>query len=329
MSERPSLLPSYIALHRSGELRRRAELAMAGLRRCAVCPRHCGVNRLEGQVGFCRAGAEPVVASWNLHPWEEPPISGTRGSGTIFFSYCTARCIFCQNYPISQLGVGRQYTTRQLADMMLELQERGAHNINLVTPTHFVPQFLEALEMAAGDGLTLPIVYNTSGYETVKTLRLLDGVVDIYLPDAKYADDEVARAVSSFASYVAANRAALQEMFRQVGDQLILDENGLLRRGMIIRHMVLPGGLAQSAQVFRWIAEHLSPHVHVSVMNQYFPAHKALDHPLLGRKITEAEYEEAVDAFFEAGLHNGWMQECELDEAGELEDDVKKLTISA
>lgn len=315
MSETTFPLPSYVALHRSDELRRRAQAAMAGLRHCTLCPRRCGMNRLAGQVGFCRAGAEPMVASWNLHPWEEPPISGTRGSGTIFFSHCTARCIFCQNYPISQLGVGRRCTTRQLADMMLELQERGAHNINLVTPTHFVPQFLEALELAASDGLILPIVYNTSGYETVETLRLLDGVVDIYLPDAKYADDEVARAISSFAGYVAANRAALQEMFRQVGDVLVLDEAGILRRGMIIRHMVLPGGLAQSTQVFRWIAENLSPHVHMSVMNQYFPAHKALTHPVLGRKITAEEYTEAIEAFFDAGLHNGWMQECELDEA--------------
>ncbi|MGQ9518251.1 MAG: radical SAM protein [Anaerolineae bacterium] len=315
MNETPFTIPSYVALHRSGELRRRAEQAVASLHHCTLCPRRCGVNRLAGQVGFCRAGAEPMVASWNLHPWEEPPISGTRGSGTIFFSHCTARCIFCQNYPISQLGVGRRCTTRQLADMMRELQERGAHNINLVTPTHFVPPFLEALELAAGDGLTLPIVYNTSGYDTVETLRLLDGVVDIYLPDAKYADDEVARAISSFAGYVAANRAALQEMFRQVGDALVLDEAGILRRGMIIRHMVLPGRLAQSAQVFHWIAKNLSPHVHVSVMNQYFPAHKALEHPVLGRKITEEEYAAAIEAFFDAGLHNGWMQECELDEA--------------
>lgn len=310
--------PSYVGLHESGELGRRAEEAMTSLRACRICPRICGANRLEGEVGYCGAPAEPVVASWNLHPWEEPPISGTRGSGTIFFTYCTARCLFCQNYPISQLGVGRHVSTGQLAEMMLELQERGAHNINLVTPTHFVPQFLAALDAAAGQGLRLPIVYNTSGYETRETLRWLEGVVDIYLPDAKYADEGEARQLSGFRHYVAVNRAALEEIFRQVGDELVLDEAGLARQGMIIRHLVLPRGLAGSPEVFRWIATHLSPQVHVSVMNQYFPAHRALGHAVLRRKVSPAEYEVAVEAFFDAGLQRGWMQECELEEEEEM-----------
>ncbi|HIC93534.1 MAG TPA: radical SAM protein [Anaerolineae bacterium] len=184
------MYPSYLELHRSGELKGRIERAQAMLAECRLCPRECGVDRLKGEQGFCRAGAEPIVASWNIHPWEEPPISGTRGSGTIFFSGCTGRCLFCQNYPISQLGVGNAVSVQRLAEMMLELQDRGCHNINLVTPTHFVPQILAALELAIEGGLRLPLVYNTSGYERVETLELLDGVVDIYLPDAKYADDD-------------------------------------------------------------------------------------------------------------------------------------------
>ena len=305
------MYPTYLELHRSGELKRRIERAYAMLSQCRLCPRECGVDRLRGERGFCRAGAEPIVASWNVHPWEEPPISGTRGSGTIFFSGCTGRCLFCQNYPISQLGVGNTVSVQQLAEMMLELQDRGCHNINLVTPTHFVPQILAALERAIEGGLRLPLVYNTSGYERVETLQLLDGVVDIYLPDAKYADDETARRLSGFVRYVEANRAALREMFRQVGDELVLDGEGIARRGLIVRHLVLPEGLAGTGEVLRWIAENLSPRVHVSLMDQYFPAHKAVGHPVLGRKITAEEYAEALRAFEEAGLTNGWMQEHE------------------
>jgi len=305
------MYPTYLELHRSGELKRRIERAYAMLAECRLCPRECGVDRLRGERGFCRAGAEPIVASWNVHPWEEPPISGTRGSGTIFFSGCTGRCLFCQNYPISQLGVGNTVSVQQLAEMMLELQDRGCHNINLVTPTHFVPQILAALELAIEGGLRLPLVYNTSGYERVETLQLLDGVVDIYLPDAKYADDETARRLSGFVRYVEANRAALREMFRQVGDELVLDGEGIARRGLIVRHLVLPEGLAGTPEVLRWIAENLSPRVHVSLMDQYFPAHKAVGHPVLGRKITAEEYAEALRAFEEAGLTNGWMQEHE------------------
>jgi len=282
------------------------------LSHCALCPRECGINRLRGERGFCGSGEEPVVASWNLHRWEEPPISGTRGSGTIFFSHCTGRCLFCQNYPISQLGVGNVVTTGDLADIMLELQDRGAHNINLVTPTHFVPQIILALLKAVPRGLHLPLVYNSSGYENEGTLRLLEGVVDVYLPDAKYADDSIARELSGFVEYVTHNRAALLEMYRQVGDHLLLDEKGIAVRGVIIRHMVLPGGMAGTGAVMRWIADHLSPHVHVSIMDQYFPAHKAVGHPTLGRKITPEEYQSAFEALDEAGLENGWLQEHEL-----------------
>jgi putative pyruvate formate lyase activating enzyme len=311
----PAARPSYVQLQASGELPRRIERAYEILHHCTLCPRDCGVDRLADERGYCRAGAEPVVASWNVHPWEEPPISGTRGSGTIFFTHCTARCLFCQNYPISQLGVGQQVTVQRLAEMMLELQARGCHNINLVTPTHFVPQILAALVPAMEGGLHLPLVYNTSGYDAVETLRLLDGVVDIYLPDAKYADDAVARRLSGFRGYVEANRAALREMYRQVGHELQLDENGLAVRGMIIRHMVLPAGLAGTERVLAWIARELSPFVHISLMAQYFPAHKAVGDPALGRRITHEEYLQALTAFDELELERGWRQEyCEADE---------------
>ena len=254
-------------------------------------------------------GAEPVVAAWNVHFGEEPPISGNHGSGTIFFSGCTGRCLFCQNYPISQLGVGQPITVQRLAGLMLELQERGCHNINLVTPTHFVPAILRALLVAARRGLNIPIVYNTSGYESVATLQLLEGAVDIYLPDAKYADEQAARELSGFRGYVAANRAALQEMLRQVGPDLTLDEQGVGQRGMIVRHMILPNGLSQTAAVLAWIASALSSKVHVSLMSQYFPAHRALTHPDLNRKINATELEAALAALDNAGLENGWLQE--------------------
>lgn len=289
----------------------RARAAQAALQSCNVCPHVCGVDRTAGRQGVCRVGAEPVIASWNIHLWEEPPITGARGSGTIFFSGCTGRCRFCQNYPISQLGYGNTVSIDRFAEMMLELQGRGAHNINFVTPTHFVPQILAAVDRAAGQGLHVPLVYNTSGYDTVETLRLLEGVIDIWLPDAKYADDAVARRISGFPRYVAHNRAALREIYRQVGAELVLDEHGIARRGMIIRHLVLPGGLAGTADVMRWIAAELSPLVHVSIMDQYFPAYKVLDDPMLGRKITSEEYEAALEAFDAAGLENGWLQEHE------------------
>lgn len=303
------MVPSYMLLYRSGKLEHRAAQAQEMLASCTLCPRACHVNRLRGEEGFCRSGAEPKVASYNLHIWEEPPISGTRGSGTIFFSGCTARCIFCQNYPISQLGVGKVISTARLAEMMCQLQKRGAHNINFVTPTHFVPAILAALPLAIARGFRLPLVYNTSGYESVTTLRLLENIIDIYLPDAKYADDKIARQISGFPDYVKVNRAALREMFRQVGEDLILDDAGIAVRGMIIRHMLLPHDLSGTKAVLQWIATALSPRIHISLMDQYFPAHRAVHDPVLGRKVTTAEYAAALDAFDAAGLERGWTQD--------------------
>ncbi len=303
--------PGYRALYRSGELARRARAALADLSACRLCPHGCGVDRTADERGVCGMGSRPVIASWYAHPWEEPPISGVRGSGTIFFSGCTGRCRFCQNYPISQYRYGNEVTCERMGDIMLDLQAHGCHNINFVTPTHFAAHILAATDYAAGRGLHIPLIYNTSGYETVETLRLLEGVIDIWLPDAKYADDAVARRLSGFPNYVAHNRAALREMFRQVGGVLLLDEAGLARRGMIIRHMVLPADLAGTAEVLRWIAAELSPHIWVSLMDQYFPAYKAVNDPVLGRKITPEEYEAALTAFDAAGLEQGWLQEHE------------------
>ncbi len=301
--------PSYRRLYRSGELRARAETAGQSLAACTLCPHLCKANRLAGERGVCRMTASPVVASWNAHHWEEPPVSGTRGSGTIFFSGCSGRCCFCQNYPISQLCHGNTMDAAGLARIMLELQNRGCHNINFVTPTHFVPQILEAVDLASARGLRLPLVYNSSGYDRVDTLRLLDGVFDIFLPDAKYADETIARQVSGYPGYVAHNRAALREMFRQVGEDHQLDEQGVLQRGMIVRHLVLPHDLSGTADVLAWIAAELSPRLHVSLMDQYFPAHRALSHPLLSRKLLPEEYDRACAAFDAAGLENGFCQD--------------------
>ncbi|MEA5115282.1 MAG: radical SAM protein [Geobacteraceae bacterium] len=298
----------YLDFYQSGELRDRVRRAYARLKSCDLCPHECRVNRMAGETGFCRAGLKPRVASANVHNGEEPPISGTRGSGTIFLSYCTLRCRFCQNYPISQLGNGEGITTVELARRMLKLQGQGVHNINFVTPGHFLPQILAALFLAIPRGFRLPIVWNTSGYEKVDALRLLEGIVDIYLPDMKYADEEPAVRFSSAPGYRHFNRAAILEMFRQVG-HLQVDDDGIAVKGLIIRHLVLPEGAAGSRETLRWIAENLGTETHIALMNQYFPAYEAREIPGLGRRITDEEYAEAVDALEEFGLENGWVQE--------------------
>ncbi len=258
----------------------------------------------------------------NLHLWEEPPVSGTRGSGTIFFSGCTLKCIFCQNYPISQLGVGRAMSIEDLATGMLDLQDKGAHNINLVTPTHHVPAVVRAVLSAASRGLEIPLVYNTSGYESVDTLRLLDGIIDIYLPDIKYSDPEAAKKYSGAVDYVSYNREALVEMWRQVGP-ILTDAQGIAVKGMMVRHLVLPENISGASECLSFLAGQLgpprktatnpaggptAPQVWVSLMNQYFPAHKGLTSPPLDRKITEEEYEAAFAALTQLGLLNGFVQ---------------------
>jgi putative pyruvate formate lyase activating enzyme len=299
---------SYFELYRSGELARRIKEAYVRLASCDLCPHNCRVNRLAGEVGRCGSGKIPRIASANIHRGEEPPISGTKGSGTIFLSGCTLNCRFCQNFPISQLRNGTDLTVGELADKMVGLQKKGAHNINFVTPTHFTPQILASLYLAIRKGFNLPLVWNTSGYERVDTLRLLDGVVDIYLPDMKYASDEEAVRLSGAKGYREANRAAVAEMLRQVG-HLECDDDGIGRRGMIIRHLVLPEGRAASVETLPWIAENLGEETHIALMSQYFPAHVAAQTPGIERRITAEEYAEAVEALEEAGLENGWVQE--------------------
>jgi len=301
--------PGYMRLHREGRLSGRAAAMRRLLSRCVMCPRRCRVDRSRGELGVCGTGSGIEIAAVGIHLWEEPPISGTRGSGTVFFSGCALRCVFCQNYPISQMGVGRGFSARELAEAMLELQAGGAHNINLVTSTHQMAGFLEALVLAVPLGLRVPIVYNTSGYETEETLRLLNGIVDIYLPDIKYSDPRTALRYSGCADYVAFNRRALLEMWRQVGP-LQTNGDGVACRGMMVRHLVLPADAAGTRGSFAFLAEHIGPELWVSLMNQYFPAHKALNLPPLDRKVTDEEYGDAFRVLSELEFENGFTQTC-------------------
>jgi putative pyruvate formate lyase activating enzyme len=299
---------NYQDLYKTGELTRRIKAGYHRLKSCDLCPHACGVNRLAGQLGKCGAGSTARIASANIHRGEEPPISGTRGSGTIFLSGCTLSCRFCQNFPISQQHNGTDLTVGQLAEKMVGLQKRGAHNINFVTPTHFTPQILASLYLAIRKGFNLPLVWNTSGYERLDTLLLLDGVVDIYLPDMKYIDDEEAVRLSGAKGYKEINRQAVVEMLRQVG-HLECDKEGIGKRGVIIRHLVLPEGRAGSVETLPWIAENLGEETHIALMSQYFPAHVAPQTQGIERRITAEEYGEAVEALEDAGLENGWVQE--------------------
>lgn len=300
------------------DIKQRVEKAYALLESCQVCPRKCGVNRLKGEKGLCGMGKDPKVASCNVHNGEEPPISGTKGSGTIFFSGCNLRCIYCQNFPVSQSRNGKEITPQQLADMMLQLQSKGCHNANFVTPTHFVPQILKALSFAWDKGFDLPLVYNTSGYDSLESLRLLDSIIDVYLPDMRYSENEIARKLSSVEDYVEVNRKAIREMFKQVGN-LVTDERGIAKKGLIVRHLILPNGLAGTEETFRYIKQELCGEVYVSLMDQYFPSFKAEECVSINRKITPEEYESAVESFFESGLSKGWMQERVKHEARRVE----------
>jgi len=298
--------PAYVLL---GErrLKERAHAARELLSPCGLCPRKCGVDRLGGEPGFCKTGQNAVVSSRNLHHGEEPPISGYRGSGTIFFTYCNLRCVFCQNYPISQMGVGDETDSEDLADMMLSLQDSGAHNINFVTPSHVLAAILDALVIALRKNLKIPLVYNSGGYDSLEELRLLDGVVDIYMPDAKYSDNKVAKRLSGAEDYVEVNRAALKEMHRQVG-VLEMDERGVARKGLLIRNLVLPEDLAGSEDFMRFLAEEVSTDTYISLMSQYFPANKAALYPEIDKPINRDDYRRALRAMEQHGLHNGYIQ---------------------
>jgi putative pyruvate formate lyase activating enzyme len=291
----------YLKLHRAGSLVRRAEEALAILESCRLCPRMCGVNRLKGEMGFCRTGRRAIVASYNAHFGEESPLVGRYGSGTVFMSSCNLLCSFCQNYEISHLMEGHELGADHIAAVMLDLQKRGCHNINFVTPTHVVPQILEAVAVAVPMGLKVPLVYNCGGYENVDTLRLLEDVFDIYMPDFKFWDDKWAERFCSAPGYREAACAALLEMHRQVGD-LVMDEDGIALRGLLVRHLVMPAGVSGTANVMRFIASRISPATYVNVMDQYRPCGKAVGDDLIGRRLTAGEYREAVAAAHDAGL---------------------------
>lgn len=293
---------AYVTLLRSGELKRRVAEAYARLEACDICARECGVNRRLGadQAG-CHTGERAWVSSYGPHFGEETPLVGSAGSGTIFFTWCNLRCQFCQNYEISQSGDGREVEPEQLATMMLDLQAQGCHNINLVSPSHVVPQILAGLLIAAQAGLDLPLVYNTGGYDSLKTLALLDGVVDIYMPDMKYANADTARLYSKVGNYPATNQAAVKEMHRQVGD-LAVDRRGVALRGLLVRHLVLPAGLTGTAEIVRFLRDQVSVHTYINVMQQYRPCYRARELPPLDRPITHQEYAEAIHLAEEAGL---------------------------
>jgi putative pyruvate formate lyase activating enzyme len=295
--------PAYLKLHESGALRQRAERALDELADCTLCPRNCHVDRRADKFAVCKTGRYAVVSSHFPHFGEEDCLRGWNGSGTIFFGWCNLRCVFCQNYDTSWEGQGHTVKEDELAAMMLRLEERGCHNINFVTPEHVVPQILEALPLAVERGLRLPLVYNTSAYDSLDSIELMDGVVDIYMPDFKFWDPEMARHYSKARDYPEAARRAIQRMHEQVGD-LVLDENGLALRGVLLRHLVMPGGIAGTRDILEWVARELGPNTYVNVMAQYYPAGKvsATAYADINRHITASEYEQALAAARAAGL---------------------------
>jgi putative pyruvate formate lyase activating enzyme len=299
----PSFTPAYLDRLRSGTLDTRVEEALDHLTECDLCPRYCRVDRRDSFKGaLCHTAAQTVVHSYGRHHGEEDPLRGTHGSGTIFFSWCNLRCVYCQNWDISQKEIGREVSADELAGMMLELQVMGYHNINLVSPSHVVAQVISAVAIAANKGLQLPLVYNTGGYDSLEALRLLEGIVDIYMPDMKYADPETARCYSRARDYVTFNRAAVKEMHRQVGD-LVLDKNGIARRGLLVRHLVLPGDLAGTAELMEFLAREVSADTYVNLMDQYRPCYRAERYSPLDRSPKYEEYEQALATARRAGLH--------------------------
>ncbi|MBL7130878.1 MAG: 4Fe-4S cluster-binding domain-containing protein [Candidatus Omnitrophica bacterium] len=302
------MYPSYLEAYTNGRLNKKIEEAFSLLESCSLCPRKCGINRMGDEKGFCQTGKLARVFSFMPHYGEEPVISGLRGSGTIFFSGCNMACVYCQNYEFSQTSKGTEVDPVTLAKFMIKLQELKCHNINLVTPTHVMPQILKALSIAISRGLRLPLVYNTGGYELPEVIRLLEGIVDIFLPDMRYADNEAALRYSNAKNYPEYNQAALREMYKQVGTAQI-DEQDLIKRGLIIRHLVLPNNIAATRKIMRFIAQKISPQTYISLMSQYFPCYKAAQFPELSRRISEEEYKTAEEAMLETGLQNGWIQQ--------------------
>jgi putative pyruvate formate lyase activating enzyme len=307
--------PAYVALLESGELEARVERLYALLASCTVCPRNCRNDRLEDVLASCASGLHPVVSSYTAHFGEEPVLSGSRGAGNVFFGNCNLRCVYCQNWQISQDWKTQrvnEVTVERLSDMLIELQDRGCHNIGFVSPTHYAPQMAKAILLAARAGLRLPIVYNTNAYDSVEVLRLLDGIVDVYLPDFKYADSAAGWLYSKVPDYPERSREALVEMYRQKGSTLVYGEDGLLKSGLLVRMLVLPNGVAGVGESLQWIAESLSARVAISLMAQYYPIHRAATdarYSALSREITAGEWEEALALLEANGLENGFQQE--------------------
>jgi putative pyruvate formate lyase activating enzyme len=309
--------PNYLKLLQTGELEHRVDRLEALLASCTVCPKDCGNNRLADEIAACYSGKLPIVSSYTAHFGEEPCLSGTKGAGNIFFGNCNLRCVYCQNFQISQTWKTQkknEISCERLAEMMLELQEKGCHNIGFVSPTHFAPQMARGILLAAKQGLKLPIVYNTNAYDSVEVLKLLDGIIDIYLPDLKYADDSAGFEFSKIREYAKFSRLAIKEMFRQTGDKLVFDENGILQKGLMIRLLVLPNDIAEIEQSLQWIRNELSPKVAISLMAQYYATNKASTddrYILLSRRISEREWFSAIEALETLGFEQGFMQEYE------------------
>ncbi len=301
MVAQKGFLPAYLKTHREGKLADKIARAQELLESCSVCPRDCKVDRVAGERGYCRAGFLPKVSSSSPHFGEEQPLVGFYGSGTIFFTHCNLGCSFCQNYSISHLDEGKEISIDRLSRMMVALQSLGCHNINFVSPTHYVPQILAALPNAIASGLSVPLVYNTGGYDAMETLKLLDGVVDIYMPDFKYSSEEVAEEYSQARDYPQVAKKAIKEMFRQVGD-LVMDERGIALRGLLIRHLVLPSGLAGTQDVMRFLAQEISKNTYVNIMAQYYPCGDIKPGSPLYRRITKLEYNQAIAIAKKAGI---------------------------
>jgi putative pyruvate formate lyase activating enzyme len=291
----------FTSAYKRTNIRILSEKTNALLAHCTICPRKCNINRLAGEIGHCKTGKDAIVSSYGPHFGEEKELVGHNGSGTIFFGHCNLNCVFCQNYDISQYGQGNEVLSKELAEIMLKLQNAGCHNINLVSPTHIVPQFLQALNFAKDNGLNLPIVYNSGGYDSVETLKLLDGVIDVYMPDAKYSSNKMGEIYSNVKDYWDTNKLALKEMHRQVGD-LVINEEGIAQRGLLVRHMVLPNRIAGSFEVLKYIAEEISQNTYVNIMDQYHPCFRANEFKELLRRITQKEYQEVMDYAREIGL---------------------------
>lgn len=278
------------------------------LEKCNICPHKCNINRNEGKIGRCKSTNKVKIALYSTHNFEEPCISGEKGSGTIFFSNCNLNCVFCQNYEISQLGKGKEITTEELTEILLKQQEKDVENINLVTPTSYVPQIIKAIKKAKEKGLKIPIVYNTNGYENVETIQMLEGLIDIYLPDLKYIDEELAKKYSKIDNYFETTTKAIKEMINQVGMPQ-LNDKGIMQKGVMIRHLVLPNHIENSKKVLKWIKENLPKQIYVSIMAQYFPTYKAKEIEDLNRKLTKEEWEEIENYVEELNIENGYMQE--------------------